>query len=312
MRHQQPTDEALELAALYALGVLDPAETLRFESHLAEGCEVCDGEVKAFTAVVGHLGYASLEEAPPPAMRSRVFARVRVEAGSDRDWTIVRSTEGEWVAPGPEGLLVKRLAYDPVEQRFTALGRMEGGARYPSHRHADTEELYLLDGDLSVGGHPMRAGDYCAAASGTVHGSVFSAGGCTFLLSASERDEVAEGTGKGTLESGLVFVHSTEGMWRASGTEGVAVKPLFSDPARGAMSGLVRMQPGSRLPGQHQMVGEQFYVLEGDIHMVGQVLQAGDYYRGLRGTLPEATYTHDGCLFLVISSRMDHLRLAGR
>jgi hypothetical protein len=91
---------------------------------------------------------------------------------------------------------------------------MEGGVRYPPHRHADTEELYLLDGDLMVEGQVLRAGDYCAATGGTTRGAVYSEAGCTFLLVASERDAIVEDREMAAPPEGFRFVRATEGAWR--------------------------------------------------------------------------------------------------
>ncbi len=55
------------------------------------------------------------------------------------------------------------------------------------------------------------------------------------------------------------------------------------------------------------MTAEQFYMLEGDAHVAGPVLRAGDYYRAPAGTLHEVTYTEGGCTFLVISSHIELL-----
>lgn len=137
-----------------------------------------------------------------------------------------------WNAPGTprlthlepseiEGLVTKRLFRDPDGQHFTALARMEREVRYPSHRHADAEELYMVDGDLTVEGRELRAGDYCAASAGTVHGVTSSEGGCTFLLHASERDQVLRGGSAGAPQSGLVFVRATEGSWKSGADPGV-------------------------------------------------------------------------------------------
>ena len=73
---------------------------------------------------------------------------------------------------------------------MTALVRMEPHTRYPSHQHADVEELYLLDGDLLVEGQRMRAGDYCRAEPGSIHGEVSTQAGALFLVRYSQRDEL--------------------------------------------------------------------------------------------------------------------------
>jgi len=67
---------------------------------------------------------------------------------------------------------------------------MDAGAHYPSHRHKEIEELFVLSGDLHVEGEIMQAGDYCRADARTLHGETFTDSGCTFLLRASPDNEV--------------------------------------------------------------------------------------------------------------------------
>lgn len=50
----------------------------------------------------------------------------------------------------------KRLWLDTAQQRLTALVRMTAGTRFPSHRHADTGELYTLEDDLTVAGQGLQ------------------------------------------------------------------------------------------------------------------------------------------------------------
>jgi quercetin dioxygenase-like cupin family protein len=65
------------------------------------------------------------------------------------------------------------------------------------------------------------------------------------------------------------------------------------------------MEPGARLPGHHHRTAEQFYMLEGDAYVTGQVLHPGDYYRAPAGTTHDVTYTQAGCLFLLVSSNIE-------
>lgn len=322
MQHLIPTDEVLELATLYALGALSAEEAVAFEAHLAEGCRACEEEVKAFAAISGHLGYAALPQSPRPEVLDRLIARVRSdaagapmaetrrEAGTEPthpDSTIIRSTEGEWEAGHIEGLLVKRLFLDPDGQRFTALARLEAGVQYPSHRHADTEELYLLEGDLTVEDQALHSGDFCAATAGSVHRFTYTRGGCTFFVVASERDEIVETGAVGDPETELVFVRATDGVWQKGPVEGVAIKQIFSDPMRGTITSLVRMRPGAKLPTRRQMASQQLYMLEGAASIANQVLSAGDYYRGAARTLKAFESAREGCLFLRVCSREEML-----
>ena len=303
MTHREPSDEVREQAALYALGGLDPQEAATFEAHLAEGCRTCEVEVTGFAVVTGRLGHAGSPARPRPEVRDRLFTRLRAEAAR-ADWTIVRSAEGEWESAGT-GMSVKRLFRDQAGERMTTVVRMEGGTHYPRHRHAGFEELYLLDGDLTVEGQVLRAGDYCAAPAGTHHGVTHTDGGCTFVLHASEHDQILEEAPTGPPPRGLVFVRASEGAWKTDADAGVMRLTIFVDPARDTVTRLVRMQPGASLRGRRPVTAEQLYMLEGDAHVTGGVLQVGDYYCGAARPEHPVTHTEGGCLFLMISSKAE-------
>ena len=303
MTSQLHHDDRLELASLYALGVLAPQEAAAFEAHLREGCRVCQKELDGFAALVGPLGYAAPPARPRAEVRERLLSRLQAESSS----TIIHSTEGAWETIDVQGLLLKFLLRDQATGRFTALVRMGRGIRYPPHRHTDTEELYLLEGDLAVEQQVLRAGDYCAAIAGTIHGSTNSQDGCTFILIASEPERLSEASDAAGSQEGLVFVRASEGVWRDGPSDGVAMKPIFSDPARRAYTSLVRMRPGARLQQHRHLTTEQVYMIEGDGHVAGNVLGPGDYYQMPAGSVHEVSYTEGGCTFLLIASRVEIL-----
>jgi quercetin dioxygenase-like cupin family protein len=90
------------------------------------------------------------------------------------------------------GLFSKLLFVDEDRQYTTALVRMEAGARYPSHRHAKVEELFMLEGELMVEGVKMVAGDYCCGAPDSVHGAVYTEAGALFVVLSSQNDVLLE------------------------------------------------------------------------------------------------------------------------
>jgi len=69
---------------------------------------------------------------------------------------------------------------------------MEPGTRYPSHRHLNMEELFMLEGDLMVEGTKMVAGDYCCGTPGSVHGAVYTESGALFVVLSSQNDILLE------------------------------------------------------------------------------------------------------------------------
>jgi anti-sigma factor ChrR (cupin superfamily) len=98
----------------------------------------------------------------------------------------------------------------------------------------------------------------------------------------------------------FVSIRSSEGKWREL-LEGVFLKKLHVDPTTGIATSLVRMSPGTSLP-VHQHIGvEQFFVIEGDCNVAGQMLTAGDYHRAEAGSIHETTSTVEGTLLLLIA-----------
>lgn len=301
MTHVRATDDVLETAALYVLGALPGEERDAFEHHLAEGCRTCEQEIASLTAVVGELGQAVAAKAPRPEVRERLLARLASQG------TIVRAGESSWQREA-FGLEVRRLYLDAIEGRVTSLVRMPPGARYPGHRHASTEELYLLSGDLTVEGERLGAGDYCAAASGTIHSETASSDGCTFLLVTSERDEVlSDRAVPGVLAAGLTFIRAVEGHWRPGVVSGVEMRRLYSDQLRGTTTALVRVAAGTGLPAHRHVTAEQLFMLSGDAHIGGETLHVGDYYQAPAGTSHDVTHSEGGCEFLLISSAVEIL-----
>jgi anti-sigma-K factor RskA len=81
-------EEYLELAAIYALGALEGEDRLRFEAHLASGCEACRDEILDSQDVLADLALGAPLVDPPASVRDRLFERVR----RDSERTRVRST----------------------------------------------------------------------------------------------------------------------------------------------------------------------------------------------------------------------------
>jgi hypothetical protein len=52
------------------------------------------------------------------------------------------------------------------------------------------EELYVLEGDLRVGGMVIRPGDYCRAEAGTIHPELRTETGCLFFVTAARQSEI--------------------------------------------------------------------------------------------------------------------------
>jgi anti-sigma factor ChrR (cupin superfamily) len=107
------------------------------------------------------------------------------------------------------------------------------------------------------------------------------------------------------VRTGVHFVRAAGLDWQAGTAPGVEIKTLFADPARGYLTRLVRMPPGSSLhPHRHADV-EESYVLEGDLMVSGVSMKAGDYCRAEAGSVHTGVSTRGGCLFIAVCSERD-------
>lgn len=192
MSKKKDMDNVRDLAALYALGQLPAEDARAFEARLAAGDETYRDELAAFCSVVDDLAYTARPEPPPPGLRARLLERISAgeSAVIEQDGVrFVRSGQFDWTPAVAPGIDVKRLSEDRVRERATLLVRLAPGASYPDHRHADVEELYLLEGEVFVSGVLMRAGDYCRSEADSVHDHIHTSTGCLFLATASLRNQ---------------------------------------------------------------------------------------------------------------------------
>jgi quercetin dioxygenase-like cupin family protein len=93
---------------------------------------------------------------------------------------VVRSAADAWVALKVPGVSVKRLRRAETGES-TALVRLEPGARFPAHNHPAGEEVFVLEGDVTIGPHRLGAGDYLYTPPDAKHAAA-SVGGCVFLV----------------------------------------------------------------------------------------------------------------------------------
>jgi hypothetical protein len=82
LKHDRSTTEIQETAILYALGSLGLHEARAFETHLAEGCPICEAELRRFEKTVAGIGLAAAEAEPPEYLRDLLYTRVEQEVRS--------------------------------------------------------------------------------------------------------------------------------------------------------------------------------------------------------------------------------------
>jgi quercetin dioxygenase-like cupin family protein len=88
------------------------------------------------------------------------------------------------------GVFVKSLRYDEATRRsVTILLKFEPGSAYPYHNHPGGEEIYVLEGQVTIEGAELSTGDYLYTPPGFKH-AVRSEKGCTLLLLIPEEVEI--------------------------------------------------------------------------------------------------------------------------
>ncbi len=175
----------------FALGALDPGEAQAFAQHLESGCANCAAALERYGAVVEMLAHAPRPVAVPASVASEVLAKIGGEARPGVEGQrFVRRDERGWVESGFDGIEIRVLSDDREGGRRTFMVRMRDGAGIPRHRHAGFEEIFVLEGHLSLSGVEMHSGDYCRAEGGTIHDIAVSRGGCVFLVNGSTGDRV--------------------------------------------------------------------------------------------------------------------------
>jgi anti-sigma factor ChrR (cupin superfamily) len=121
-----------------------------------------------------------MEVEPPAELFDRIRAAIRASTQDMPGTLTVRAGEGSWqrVAPGVE----RKVLHGAPDGRVTYLIRGQPGARLPGHEHDEDEEIYVLEGELTIGTLTLRAGDYHVARRGFPHPPATTATGCLLLV----------------------------------------------------------------------------------------------------------------------------------
>jgi quercetin dioxygenase-like cupin family protein len=112
-------------------------------------------------------------------MRARILKRAAATAPSGMQ--TLRNTEGVWKAMGP-GTEFKVLHIEPATNTRSILIRMEPGSRVPVHSHSQEEHCLVLEGEVTIGEHIFRSGDWHIAMPGTTHSDFSTRTGCLLFI----------------------------------------------------------------------------------------------------------------------------------
>lgn len=100
---------------------------------------------------------------------------------TDPNETFASSTTAEWQPSRVPGVSIKTLRRDTDSGESAALVRLEPGTSFPAHDHPAGEEVFVLEGDVRIGRHVLKTGDYLYTPPNGKHAAA-SNGGCVFLV----------------------------------------------------------------------------------------------------------------------------------
>ena len=165
-------------ASLYALGLLDEAESSTFDHHLAS-CPSCAAEVRESAELAVGLARTIPPSTPPASLRERVLTQAVLPRGVA---ALVRGQHLNWQETPFAGVSAARLYESPTQGELASLVRMSPGAHYPAHHHAGLEHCYVLEGDLIFEDHTLLAGDYSAGSPDQHHAAATTMNGCLLFI----------------------------------------------------------------------------------------------------------------------------------
>ncbi|MEG5159394.1 cupin domain-containing protein [Microcoleus sp. AT3-A2] len=200
-----PDEEYKILAALQALDTLDESERGAFAEKLKESAELTS-ELAALESTIAAIAYTAPPVPVAPDLKNRLLQRiaelpptpaksvnlkpiVTSPTENNAPSLIVRSHDVKWKSYGVPGVSFGKLYIDKKKREITCLMRLEPGVTFPMHRHAASEEVLVLEGDLIVEGEVCHQGDYIRSVPGSRH-SPLTQGGCLLLMKTSLDNEM--------------------------------------------------------------------------------------------------------------------------
>ena len=184
--------EIQELAAAHAVGALSRADIARLEALMAADPDVA-AEVAAYRNALTSAIDAGPDAAagPSPALRGRIWERIsrtpqsrpaEPTPASSPGHVVIPHDSDTWIHSRVPGFRFKPLSVQPHQGYRMRLLELAPGGRIPAHDHADSEELFIVSGDLVSEGHHLVAGDFVHFDGNTHHHELMSPGGCHAIL----------------------------------------------------------------------------------------------------------------------------------
>jgi quercetin dioxygenase-like cupin family protein len=136
-------------------------------------------EASLLEALVGGLKEAELTDAQRRSLRERVLAAAPESAPALT--ATIRAASVAW-QPAWEGVWIQVLRRDTALDLQVTVIRMEPGGQIPGHVHRKEEECLVLEGEVRIGSHPLRRGDFHLVHAGAYHPDITTSMGALLLV----------------------------------------------------------------------------------------------------------------------------------
>ncbi len=216
---------------------------------------------------------------------------------ADYSLRVVVETENmQWESSEAEGVLrrrLERLAGDP--EPVTTIVRYLPNSLFPTHRHANGEEIFVLEGTFSDNHGEYSAGTYLRNPPGSSHAPLCEKG-CTIFVKLQQFQ---------TGDTAYIANQTNEQKWLPGLVPGLQVMPLHE--FNNEHTALVKWEPNTKFQSHIHIGGEEIFVLEGTFEDEFGEYPVGTWLRNPPNST-HTPFTRDGCVIFV---KTGHLSVTG-
>ncbi len=131
-------------------------------------------------ALLGAIKPVQPEALQAKNLRIRILNKIHESKSTGvKDFLTIEKDKGDWVEVTPLARF-KMLVENGDASSFIV--KLEPGAEFPGHDHAEDEECMMLEGDLWIGDLHLFAGDYHLAPKGMQHDTIRTDNGALLFL----------------------------------------------------------------------------------------------------------------------------------
>jgi anti-sigma factor ChrR (cupin superfamily) len=181
--------------------------------------------------------------------------------------------------------------------QVTSIVRYDADSNFPAHGHPDGEEIFVLDGIFTDDRGDWPAGTYLLNPEGYRH-APSSREGCVLFV------KLRQFPG---LDRKQVAIETTTLPWEQSGTDGIEIKPLYSQPGYDDSMALERWSANLAVSRHDYAEGAELFVLSGVFHDESGEHAEGTWLRFPRGA-SHSPLTSGGCTLYIKRGGHRYLR----